>query len=84
MEINQESLNKIVEVLHAIAKRIAKAVQNIWIWIKGNANRLYKLLELEHSPNKDTQKHKLNFTHHKVHHQVIERKPRHLVKKIIR
>lgn len=85
MEIDQEiyeklkmACDKLVESL----RKIAQVFMNAWKWIKEKVIELYQLEE--ERPASIRNYHKFIFTRQKVHHQVIERKPRHLIKKIIR
>jgi hypothetical protein len=85
MEVNQELIDKLKYVLGKLAEALrpmVKALVNYW-------NQFKEIIVEHHQFREDKQTsirnhHKVNFTRQKMHHQVIECKPRHLIKKIIR
>ncbi|PZX07915.1 hypothetical protein C7437_1011037 [Psychrobacillus insolitus] len=84
MEINQELyekakvfFDKLVEGLRKIAQAIVKVLD----WIKEKSIDLYQFEE--EKPLSKRNHHKLDLTRQKMQHQVIECKPRNLIKKII-
>lgn len=90
--MNQESLNK----LQAIAKSCAKVFSEIfeyvkqfaewlkenWNWLKEKFVELYQLEEKKQSVKKN--QYHMNFSRKKIMHQVIDRRPKQMIRKIIR
>lgn len=91
MEINQETREKFQEMAKAIAKVFtkvrewfAKFFQKNWSWLKEAAIKWYQLEEEKEARPITRQFHKRDFSRQKISHQVIDRKPRQMVRKIIR
>ncbi|QNK87766.1 hypothetical protein H7992_21785 [Sporosarcina sp. resist] len=89
MEINQETRERIQAVAKALAEmwsrireRLAKIVRNLWEKTKTVADKWYQLEEEKRVVVR--QHHKRNFSRQKITHQVTNRKPQHMVRKIIR
>lgn len=89
MEINQETRysirkmgEKIVKAFVEIVNRIWEWVQENWQWLKEAAVKWYQLEEKKKVVVR--QPYKRDFSRQKISHQVINRKPQHLVRKIIR
>ena len=86
MEINQE---KFVAAIKAIAKWAEKVIANVrafflrnFEWLKKAAVKWYQLEEEKKVVVR--QRHKRDFSRRKMSHQVIDRKPHRMVRKIIR
>lgn len=91
VEMNQESLHK----LQAIAKSCAKVFSEIfervkqftkwlkdnWNWLKGKWIELYQLEEEKQKTKKN--QYRMNFSRKKITHQVIDRRPKQMIRKII-
>ncbi|MFJ8064887.1 hypothetical protein ACIQYS_09660 [Psychrobacillus sp. NPDC096426] len=82
MEVNQE----IIENLKALVRSITKAIQKIWgpiwKWIKENTDVLYRWEEQKKRPNRN--RYKMDFSRKKVSHRVADRRPKQMIRKIIR
>lgn len=91
MEINQEAQDKLknlaracTKMLNAIfecMKQFIKWVEENWNWLKTKWIELYQLHEKKQK-NKKSQHH-MNFSRKKITHQVIDRRPKQMIRKII-
>ena len=92
MEINQETKEKLQALAKAYTKiinkifecmnRFIKWAQENWEWIKVKWVKYYQLVEKKEKVYKD--KHFMNFSREKIMHQVIDRRPKQMIRKIIR
>lgn len=85
MEGNQELSEKLKRALYNLSEAlrpIVKALIKCWNQFKEFVIKHYQFEEETQTPIRNH--HKFNFTRQKMHHQVIERKQKHLIKKIIR
>jgi hypothetical protein len=74
-------LSSFAEVVKTVAKRIVQFFRENWKMIKEKAIELYGFKEDMEIAKRNHQK--LNFSRPRIRHQVIERKPRHLIRKVI-
>lgn len=91
MEINQETQDKLQALAKACTKmvntifecmnRFIKWAQENWEWIKVKWVEYYQLVEKKEIAHKD--KHCMNFYRKKITHQVIDRRPKQMIRKII-
>lgn len=89
MEIKQEALEKFKKYVQAFIKafrevkeQLIKFFREKWNWLKEKAIELYQLKESKQQHI--TRKHLMDFTRKKNFHQVIDRRPRQMIRKIIR
>ena len=92
MEINQESQDKLQAIAKSLAKVFGKIVDSLkkfvkwlqcnWKWLKEKWIELYQLEEKKQKSKKN--QHQMNFSRRKITHQVIDRRPKQMIRKIIR
>ncbi len=91
MEMNQESLDKLQAIakscakvfseIYAYVKQFAKWLRDNWNWLKEKYVELYQLEEKKQKTKKN--QHHMNFSRKKITHQVIDHRPREMIRKII-
>lgn len=89
MEIKQEALEKLktfaqafIKTFRVVVEQLIRFLRENWNWLREKAIKLY---QLEESKQKHTTcKHRMDFTRKKNLNQVIDRRPRQTIKKIIR
>ncbi|MEK5148784.1 hypothetical protein MKX53_17525 [Psychrobacillus sp. FSL K6-4615] len=91
MEINQETQDKLQAIAKSLAKvfneifeyvkQFAEWIKNNWSWLKEKCVELYQLEEKKQKATKN--QHHLNFSRKKITHQVIDRRPKQMIRKII-
>lgn len=91
MEMNQESSDKLQAIAKSLAKvfneifeyvkQFAEWIKNNWSWLKEKCVELYQLEEKKQKTKKN--QHHLNFSRKKIMHQVIDRRPKQMIRKII-
>lgn len=86
MENNEKTLEEFIA-------SIAKAIKEVWERIKNGLLKKWDILKKiavkwyqleEEKPVKIHNKHRKDFSRQKIIHQVTDRKPKHMVRKIIR
>ena len=92
MEMNQESLDKLQAIAKSCAKvfgkifdyikQFAEWIKDNWNWLKEKWVELYQLEEKKQKDKKN--QHHMNFSWKKIKHQVIDRRPKQMIRKIIR
>lgn len=92
MEINDTALDKFREIGKAFAlafntifeclKRCIKWIKENWKWLK---EKIIELYQFEEKKQKDKKyQYHMNFHRKKINHQVIDRRPKQMIRKIIR
>lgn len=91
MSINQESKDKLqalaktcTKILNAIFERLnqfIKWIQENWKWLKTKWIEFYQLNEKKKKVCKH--QHQMNFSRKKIMHQVIDRRPKQMIRKVI-
>ena len=89
MEIKQEALEKLktfaqefIKSFRVVMEQLIRFFRENWNWLKEKAIELYQLEESKQQHI--TRKHLMDFTRKKNFHQVIDRRPRQMIRKIIR
>lgn len=89
MGISQETreqlkgfVKKLSELFARVARRIREWFQENWKWLKEAAIKWYQLEEEKEVVIR--LRYKRDFSRQKISHQVMDRKPQHLIRKIIR
>lgn len=88
MEINLKTIEALQEVMRIFVKSIADAFKNFikwaqehWTFIKENRSNFYQFEE--EKPMQKITSYRKEMPVQKMQHQVIDRKPRYMVRKII-
>ncbi|WP_419957232.1 hypothetical protein [Psychrobacillus psychrotolerans] len=91
MEINQETRDKLQALAKSCAKIFSEIFENMkqfaewikdnWNWLKEKCVELYQLEEKKQKTKKN--QHHMNFSRKKITHQVIDRRPKQMIRKII-
>ncbi|MER2169017.1 MAG: hypothetical protein ABS938_00120 [Psychrobacillus psychrodurans] len=88
MEFNQNEIEKMKTIIRNLYEWFKKAVEQItsafrkyWKWIKEEVEKIHHIEE-KRTVFK-SYNHKLNSTKQRMEHQVIDRKPRVMIRKII-
>ncbi|KAA0944166.1 hypothetical protein FQ087_18755 [Sporosarcina sp. ANT_H38] len=89
MEINQETYDLLIKIGEGFKRAFARLrrvigewVERNWKWLKKVVIKWYQLEEEKKVVTR--QHHRRDFSRQKMSHQVINRKPHHMVRKIIR
>lgn len=93
MQVNQETLDKlnslakvftkVFDALKEVFKKIVNWALENWNLIKVKAVEFYQLEKMKENKNPQ-QKWRLNLSHPKMLHQVTDRRPKNMIRKIIR